>query len=262
MTTTEAAPANQPGMIDISGSTKPPMTRLVGVELRKMTDTRAGMWLLITIAVITVVVNAAMLIWGSDNLTFMDFVGFSGMPQGVLLPVLAVLLVTQEWGQRTGLATFTLVPHRSRILVAKFLAAVGFVIAAFVVAVLIALILTPLSGAVDPWSNLEVGYLAQAFLALAIGGAWGYAFGVMLLNSAFAIVAYFAVPMVVSIVTAIWSTAQDKLLWFDLSTSSGMLFTPDELSGEQWAQIGTGTLLWIVLPMVIGFIRIHRAEIK
>lgn len=261
-TSMDTAPAQQPGMIDISDSTRPSMGRLVAVELRKMADTRAGMWLLIAIGAITVVVNTAMLIWGPDTLGFMDFLGFSGLPQGVLLPVLAVLLVTQEWGQRTGLTTFTLVPHRMRILVAKLVAAVGFVLAAFLVAVLIALVVTPMSGASDPWDGLAARPLAQAFLAIVIGGAWGYAFGVMLLNSAFAIVAYFAVPMVVSVVTAIWSAAQDKLLWFDLSSSSGMLFTPDELSGEQWGQIATGTLLWIVLPMIIGFVRILRAEIK
>ena len=42
-----------PGMIDISGSAKVPFSRLVRVELRKMADTRAGFWLLTSIALIT-----------------------------------------------------------------------------------------------------------------------------------------------------------------------------------------------------------------
>src|SRR3546814_10564128 len=123
---------------------------------------------------------------------------------------------TQEWGQRTGLVTFAQVPHRSKVLGAKLLAAVLFVLAAFAIAVAVAAVLTPIAGADDPWQDVTLPYMARVILALVIGGLWGYAFGVALLNSAFAIVAYFAVPTVVSIVTAIWTSARDALLWFDL----------------------------------------------
>ena len=37
---------------------RPGLTRLTAVELRKMTDTRAGFWLLLAVAVLTVVVVA------------------------------------------------------------------------------------------------------------------------------------------------------------------------------------------------------------
>lgn len=253
----------EPGMIDISQSKRPSMAKLVTVEVRKMTDTRAGLWLLLAIAIITVVANGALLIWGtSEDLTFLAFLQFSAMPQGLLLPVLAVLLVTQEWGQRTGLVTFALEPNRSRVLVAKLAAAALFVIAAYLVALLIAAVLTPIAGANDPWEDVSGPYLLRALVALLIGALWGFGFGLALLNSAFAIVAYFAVPMVVSVVTAIWTAAQDKLLWFDLSTSSSQLFDPAGIDGKEWAQIGTGMLIWIVLPMVLGWIRVQKAEIK
>lgn len=256
-------PALEPGMIDISESRRPSIAKLIGVEIRKMTDTRAGLWLLIAIGAITVLVNTLFLIFGeTEELTFLAFVQFSGTPQGLLLPVLAILLVTQEWGQRTGLVTFTLVPHRSKVLVAKLVAAVLFVLAAFVVALLVALVLTPIAGAVDPWQDVSAGYMSRLVLALLIGAFWGYAFGIALLNSAFAIVAYFAVPTVVSIVSAIWTSMQDKLLWLDLNTSLGHLFMPSTPDGEAWAQIATGVLFWIVVPMVIGWVRVTRSEIK
>ncbi|WP_235737836.1 hypothetical protein [Nocardioides alcanivorans] len=254
--------ALEPGMIDISASSRPSLVKLIGVEIRKMTDTRAGMWLLIAIAAITVVVNALFLIFSKDDLPFLAFLQFSAMPQGILLPILAVLLVTQEWGQRTGLVTFALVPHRGRVMLAKFAAAVVFVVAAYLIAIAIALVLTPIAGASDPWEDVSGPFLIRILLALLLGAIWGWAFGIALLNSAFAIVAYFAVPTLISIVTAIWTAAQDALLWFDLTTSSSMLFEPDGISGKEWAQIGTGTLIWIVVPLVIGFIRVNKAEIK
>ncbi|WP_110206150.1 ABC transporter permease [Nocardioides daejeonensis] len=254
--------ALEPGMIDISGTSRPSLAKLVQVEIRKMADTRAGLWLLIAIGAVTVLVNTLFLIFSKDDLPFLAFLQFSAMPQGMLLPVLAILLVTQEWGQRTGLVTFSLVPHRGRVLAAKFLAALIFILAAFLVAVAIALVLTPIAGAADPWEDVSGPFLARIVLALVLGGVWGFAFGIALLNSAFAIVAYFAVPTVVSIVTGIWTSMQDKLLWFDLSTSSSMLFNPDGLSGKEWAQIGTSGFIWIVLPLVIGWIRVQKAEIK
>ena len=51
---------------------------------------------------------------------------FTLLPTAVLLPVLGILLVTSEWSQRTALTTFTLVPQRERIAVAKLAAGVAF----------------------------------------------------------------------------------------------------------------------------------------
>ena len=34
------------------------------------------------------------------------------------------------------------------------------------------------------------------------------------------------------------------------------------MSGEQWAQLGTSTLIWVVLPFVVGMVRVLRAEVK
>ncbi|QLQ11220.1 MAG: hypothetical protein HZY75_13570 [Nocardioidaceae bacterium] len=95
-----------------------------------------------------------------------------------------------------------------------------------------------------------------------IGLAIGLAFGALLLNSAFAIVLYFAIPTVVSIVTGVWTSAQDKLLWVDVNTSSSVLYEDRGLTGQEWAQIATGVLIWIVVPGALGIWRIMRSEIK
>ena len=42
----------------------------------------------------------------------------------IILPLIAILAVTSEWSQRTGLTTFTLVPHRGRIIAAKAISSV------------------------------------------------------------------------------------------------------------------------------------------
>jgi hypothetical protein len=48
----------------------------------------------------------------------------------------------------------------------------------------------------------------------------------------------------------------------DLGTSQVPLFEGGNLTGEQWAQLATGTLIWVVLPFVLGLWRVLRAEVK
>ena len=44
-----------------------------------------------------------------------------GMPLSVVLPMIAILSITSEYSQRTGLTTYTLVPRRGRVIIAKVL---------------------------------------------------------------------------------------------------------------------------------------------
>ena len=122
--------------LDVSGTPRIPLTRLVLVELRKLADTRSGKWLLIAIGVITLlIVTAVFLTAKPSDRTFLNFMGATATPQGFLLPVLGILLVTSEWNQRTALVTFTLMPLRGKVVVAKVIAALLAGLAAIVLAV-------------------------------------------------------------------------------------------------------------------------------
>ncbi len=52
-------------------------------------------------------------------MTYDNFGAAIGVPMTLLLPVMAILSVTSEYTQRSGLTTFTLVPHRGRVIRAK-----------------------------------------------------------------------------------------------------------------------------------------------
>ena len=57
------------------------MRRLVNVELRKMVDTRAGLWMLVVMSAISLVVVAAFLIWGpADEATFGTLLALTSLP--------------------------------------------------------------------------------------------------------------------------------------------------------------------------------------
>ena len=66
----------RPPTLDVSRPRAVPFGRLVRVELRKMADTRAGRWLLISIAALTLLVLVIQLavVLGQDlEVDFLDF---------------------------------------------------------------------------------------------------------------------------------------------------------------------------------------------
>ncbi len=249
--------------LDLSSTPGIPMTRLIGVELRKLGDTRAGKWLLIGIGAITLaVITIFFLAANATDRTFLNFVGITATPQGFLLPVLGILLVTSEWSQRTALVSFTLMPVRGRVIAAKVAAALLAGVAAILLALAVAAAATLVAGTDDAWSGIGAGDLGKFGLLQVSGVLQGLAFGLLFLNSAAAIVTYFILPTAFSILASLWSALDTVRPWIDLGTSQQPLFGGVDMTGEQWAQLGVSSLLWIALPFVLGVIRVLRAEVK
>ena len=118
-------------------STQPiPFRTVVGVELRKAFDTRSGFWLMVAIAAAGRARDGRRSSPSrpSSDLTYDSFAGAIGVPMTILLPVVAILAVTGEWSQRAGLTTFTLVPHRGRVIRAKFVVTIAIGIASMALA--------------------------------------------------------------------------------------------------------------------------------
>lgn len=256
--------------LDVSGTRPVPFLRLVGVELRKMVDTRSGAWLLAIIALATAaIVTIFFLVSDPEQRTFVNFLGATATPQGFLLPVLGILLVTSEWSQRTSMTTFTLTPQRLRIVAAKTIAALVVGLVAIVVAIGVAALAAVLGGASDPFAVVGLEETGRFALLQTIGVLQGLAFGLLFLNSAVAIVVFFVVPIVSSLLFTFVSWLAEAAPWIDLATAQQPLFgfgpdgTPGaEMTGEAWAQLGSAFAIWVLLPFAIGCWRVLRSEAK
>ena len=104
--------------LDLSGTRSLPFGRLVRVELRKTYDTRAGRWLLICMGILTALVmgiQLAVVVVQDISVGYRDFMTSTSFSIAILLPILGILLLTSEWGQRTAMVTFTLEPRRPRV---------------------------------------------------------------------------------------------------------------------------------------------------
>src|SRR5690606_2903251 len=108
MTATLASPTTSAPAVPLR---RPSLARLTMVELRKLVDTRAGVWLMVAI-VLSCIGFATIQLFALDPALRRFEIFFLGtlLPIGILLPVLGILTVTSEWSQRTALTTFALVP--------------------------------------------------------------------------------------------------------------------------------------------------------
>ncbi|RKR90462.1 hypothetical protein BDK92_4835 [Micromonospora pisi] len=257
-TTSPAGPATHPAL------RRAGLARLTGVELRKLTDTRAGYWLLIVIALAAAaIVTVQLFVMPEADQTFVNFFVPSLLPVGILLPVLGILLVTGEWSQRTAMTTFALVPQRSRVLVAKIAAATIAALASVLASLAVAAIGTALAGATGgagTWS-FEPVIIAYAALFQVVNVVMGVAFGMLFLNTPLAIVLYLVLPMVWSILGGLISGLRRVAEWLDLSVTM-MPLTTSEVTAGQWGRIAVSVLVWVLLPLAAGMVRIVRREVS
>ena len=241
-----------------------PFLRLVRVELRKMTDTRAGRWLLVLIGLVIAGALVTLFVQDGGDHPFGDYLQATTMPMAILLPVVGIMAVTSEWSQRTALVTFTLEARRTRVAVAKVVAAlaVGVLAVAFSFALgaLAHAAAIGLRGAAGDWDVAGTAWLGASGYVL-LGLLQGLGFGMLLRNTPAAVVVYFVLPTAWSIVGQLVSQVETAARWLDLNRTMEPLFT-GSLTGEQWAQLGTSVSVWVVLPLVVGMWWITRAEVK
>jgi ABC-type transport system involved in multi-copper enzyme maturation permease subunit len=244
----------------------PSLPRLVRVELRKAVDTRAGFWLLTTVALLSCVVVGLRLVFGQQSAkTLEEVFAITQIPAQTLLSVIGILLITSEWSQRTALTTFCLVPHRGRVIGAKLgamLVLAVVVTAGTLVASLLGFAIGEGLGVTSGGWQLPAVMVAQVLLDQCLGILLGAGFGLVLLNSAAAIVLSFVLPTVWSLLGSLIKALRTPAEWLDTSRTMSPLFQPDALTARQWEQLGVSLCLWLVLPMVLGLVRLRRKEIS
>ena len=246
-----------------------PLSRVTAVELRKMFDTRSGFWLMASIAITAVLATGAVILWAPDSeLTYDTFAAAIGFPMAVILPMVAILSVTGEWSQRSGLTTFTLVPHRGRVIGAKAISAVAVGVASMVVAFSIGalgnLAGTALTGADLVW-DISFVHALEIVLANVLGLLIGFMLGVLVRNSPGAIVGYFVYSLLLPTLAGLLATSQawfrDLQPWIDFNFAQGVLFN-GSVSAEQWANLAVAGAIWLVAPLAVGLTLVLRSEVK
>lgn len=269
-----AQPPAEPGLIDISGSRPVPFLRLVKVELRKMFDTRAGLWLgLITGLLLVLAMAITLLVVAlNDDMTISanDFSAIMSIPVSLLVPVLAIVIVTSEWGQRTSLFTFALEASRARVMLAKMVTVAILAALTILVAIVAGAVGNLLYGVItgnDVVWNLQADTFAWVLAQQLLYLLMAFAFGMVFLNSPGAISVYYIVALLLPLMVygtlyAIFTWAQDLIPWIDLSYATMPFLNGESTDGMDWVRVVVTSTAWVFLPLAVGFWRVLRAEVK
>ncbi len=270
MTTTTTVPAPPTTPRATRPTSRPiPTTRLVKIELRKMFDTRSGFWMLMSIGLLAVLATVAVIIFAPDRaMTYEPFATAVGFPMAIILPMIAILSVTSEWSQRSGLTSFTLVPQRDRVIVAKAIATVVVGVVSIPLALAVGalgyVVGAAINGTAQVW-DMGVERMVLIVLANVLGMAFGFMLGVVIRNSAGAIVGYFvyslALPPILLLLAEFQGWFADLQPWVDFNYAQTALFGPS-VHAEQWGNLATASLIWLVLPLTVGLFLLRRSEVK
>lgn len=222
-----------------------------------------------SIAIMAVVATAAVILFAADHeLTYSSFASAVGIPTAILLPIIAIVSVTDEWSQRSALTTFTLVPGRDRVLAAKAIACVTTAVVsvpiAFGVGALGNLLGTSITG-VEPVWNLTVSNLLTIGLANLLALLFGFMLGLLIRKTPGAIVAYFVYTFVLPPLTMLRAASQDWFHdlqpWADYGYAHAQLFD-GTLTAQQWGHLGVTAVIWLAIPLTAGLAFVSRAEVK
>jgi ABC-2 type transport system permease protein len=269
MTSVDTAPTPVAVLVPATHHAAIPMHRIVTTELRKMFDTRSGFWLLASIGILGLLATGAVIAFSSDvGLTYDAFATAVGYPMSVILPIIAILSVTSEWSQRSGLTTFTLVPHRGRVIAAKAIACVAIAFATVPLALAVGavgnVVGTGIAG-VEPVWDLTLMNMATILLGNVLGLMVGFMLGVLIRGSAGALVGYFVYAFLLPTLAIILASSQEWFRelqpWIDFKLAGGAL-VDGTVTAQQWAHLGVTSVLWLIIPMIVGLVVVVRAEVK
>ncbi len=236
-----------------------PFARLVRVELAKATDTRAARWLLALVGLSTVgMMLVPVLAPTTFEQTDASYLRVAALGLTILLPVVAILLFTGEWSQRSVITTFTQEPRRLRVLNAKLAVSLllGGGAAVFGgVTTAACLGLASASGR-ELQADLTAGAIGGYLLFVLLNVLGGVALGVLLQSSAAAIAASFALPAAVAVLGTASTWVSD---WIDMSGTWNSVLEND------WAghvpQISVSIVFWVVVPLAAGIVRTLRRDV-
>jgi hypothetical protein len=117
----------------------------------------------------------------------------------------------------------------------------------------------------DPVWNVTAVHFAQIVLGSVLGMLFGFTLGLLIRNSAGAIITYFvytlALPPLLGLLAANQEWFANLQPWVDYNYAQWPLFDGD-VTSQQWRQLAVAGALWFLLPLAAGLLLARRAEVK
>jgi ABC-2 type transport system permease protein len=231
--------------------------RAAVLELRRSAGSSTRRWLLVAAGVVGLVTAGLVAFTGpAQDHTFASISFYTQSAISLPLPLVSVLIMTQEFGRRAMPATFGSSVSLGAIIAGKLLASAIIAVMGAGYGVLISLVATSAAapaadeGRWDAISMIILGSVLVQLVAQLSGAGWG----LLLRSSALAITADVVVPLGLWILTGTIPALQ---AWLAPFSSVRNLLT-GHMDAERWAQVGVIGLVWVVALNAAGILRLQR----
>jgi hypothetical protein len=255
MTAVMNRPSATPAAARPLADRRPPLARLVGLEIRKIVSTRSGLALTGAAAVAPAGVVAVMLALHDTPPGAATMLALLATLVGLLMIAIGVLSTAGEWTHGTVQTTFLAVPRRGRVLAAKYVgtALLGAAISAIVVGTTFAVAAVG-TGAEFSWDGIGVA-IAAAIAAGAALTVVGAGIGAAVGNAPAALTGTYLVLLVaINILNGakpVWGKRVDPLsAMFDL------------IEGDATARPIAVLAGWVVVSAVAGVVVTRRRAVS
>jgi ABC-2 type transport system permease protein len=233
--------------------------RATVLELRQSVSTRARRRLLIAAGVVGLLTAGLVALTGpAEDHTFSVISFYTQSAISLPLPLVSVLLMTQDFGRRVSSLTPRSGLSGDAIIAAKWLASMIIAVAGAAYGVLISVLATGAATPAAPegqWNAIGMiilGSVLVQLIAQLVGAGWGLLLG----SSPVAIVADVVVPLGLWLFTGAAPGLQG-IHWLAPFTSVQSLLS-GHMNAQQWAQVGVIVLVWVVGLNTAGTLRQHR----
>lgn len=251
---------NMPIQLTESSSIK--FSNICKAEARKSTDTQAAKTIILTTVFLTIAMFVVSIFRFEDGAPWTKAVAAISSPATTILAISFILLVCEEWTRGTALITYTFVPQRSKVILAKFVVLLecflGTILLVYALSALAAIIGAGMHGYSINWTPSITSVVSLAG-PLLVNLLFGYSMALATQETTLALGLYFILPPVTVVATQL-PVIGEYMKWVSLEHSSSMFVAG--ATSVTVPQYICSIIVWIVIPSIFGIIRNMKRDMN
>lgn len=231
-------------------------------EARKSTDTQTAKTIILTTVFLTIAMFVVSIFRFENGAAWTKGVSAISSPATTILAILFILLVCEEWTRGTALITYTFVPQRNKVIMAKFVVLFEFFLGTIFIVYALSAIAAMIGAGMNSYSvNWSPSITSVVSLAgpLLVNLLFGFSMALATQETTLALGLYFILPPV-TVVAAQLPVIGEYMKWISLEHSSS-LFVAGATSVTV-PQYICSLIVWIVLPGIFGLIRNRKRDMS
>ncbi len=237
-------------------------SKLVKSEFRKTFDTTTSKTIIGVIIFLTICMFVLSIFRYKEATVWTSPFVMLSNPSVTLLPIIFILLVCEEFTKGTALITYTFVPDRKKVILAKL----SVLMITFSLIIVVLMLLTLISSIVSSsmnnylidW-NVSFISLFKLILPLLINLLFGFSIAVFTKESTIALGMYFVIPPITVLATQLTNIGK-FFKWISLEHSSSLFI--GGATGVNTLQFICSAVFWVLVPLLLGIYRNRVMDIS